>query len=245
MSRLSGIRPTGRMHLGHYFSVIRPALDLDADVLIAEYHAPRADRADTDRVFNTLMQFGLSEEAVMFQSDMFDAMTYFRLLSVAHIGELERMTQYRAAKEKDAHLLVYPVLMVHDVMGYQEVIVGEDQTQHLNYARDLIARYDAAFGTATPLPVARPEGGRVMSLSDPTKKMSKSEPDGCLFLDDSEDDIRDKVRAAVMDVEGRANLIGLYGALNGQGEIPLMNSVFKPMLADRIIETLAPARAVA
>ncbi len=232
------------MHLGHYFSVIRPALDLDADVLIAEYHAPDADRADTDRLFNTLMQFGLSEEGVAFQSDMFDAMTYFRLLSVARVGELSRMTQFMSGGDNDAHLLVYPVLMVHDVMGYREVFVGEDQAQHLNYARDLIQRYDAKYGTSTPLPTPRPVGGRIMSLREPGKKMSKSEPDGCLFLDDGEDEIRDKVRAAVMTVEGRANLINLYTALGGTGDIPLMNDVFKPMLADRIIAATAPARSI-
>lgn len=246
MFRLTGIRPTGQLHLGHYFSVVRPALDLDCDVLIAEYHAPNAAPAWADRTFQTLMQFGVSEEAVSFQSDTFDAKTYFRLLSCAHMGELERMTQFRAAAEpRDAHLLAYPVLMVHDVMGYQEVVVGEDQAQHLNYARDLIKRYDWKYGTVTPLPEPRPIGGRIMSLADPSKKMSKSEPEGCVFLDDSEEDIRAKVKAAVMDEAGRENMVELYYACGGVGSPPDMNSEFKPMVADRIVAVTAPARAIA
>jgi tryptophanyl-tRNA synthetase len=178
---------------------------------------------------------------VLFQSEEFDAKLYFELLSIARVGELERMTQYMSGgDDNDAHLLVYPVLMVHDIFGYDDVYVGEDQTQHVNYARDLIQRYNRVFGGDTVLPVAVPIGGRVMSLTEPTKKMSKSEPDGCLFLDDSPEEIRRKIKAATMTDEGRQNLIDLYRDLGGNAPIPEMNSEFKPMVSEQIIGILHP-----
>lgn len=225
------------MHIGHYFSVIKPALELDATVLVASYHAPQSTLEDQQSVYATLSRFDVKR--VVDQIDEFDAELYFQLLSIARVGELERMTQYMTAgDDNDAHLLVYPVLMVHDVMGYDEVLVGDDQTQHINYARDLIERYNRMFEASVRLPVARPVGGRVMSLTDPSKKMSKSEPDGCLFLDDSPGVIHDKVRAAVTTPEGMENLIDLYRALGGTEEIPRLNSEFKPMLAMQIIRNL-------
>src|SRR5271154_1535052 len=195
--RLTGIRPTGRMHIGHYFSVIKPALELDATVLIAEYHAPQSSADEIRSMVNTLYRFGA--EDIRLQSRVFEPHLYFKLLSIARVGELERMTQYMTVgDDNDAHLLVYPVLMVHDIFGYDEILVGDDQTQHINYARDLIGRYNREFKASIRLPQARPVGGRVMSLTDPTKKMSKSEPEGCLFLDDSPADVERKIKAATM-----------------------------------------------
>src|SRR5271154_5974006 len=196
MLRLSGIRPTGEMHIGHYFSVIKPALELDADVLIAQYHAPKSTSIETESIMHVLQRFGINENYIHLQEDEFRPELYFQLLSIARVGELDRMTQFMSGDQNDAHLLIYPVLVVHDVMGYDEILVGEDQGQHLNSARDLIDRYNKTFGEEDHgLPVARMIGGRVMSLTEPTKKMSKSEPDGCLFLADSEEDIRKKVKA--------------------------------------------------
>src|SRR5277367_5233914 len=184
--RLTGVRPTGRMHLGHFFSVIKPALELASTVLIAEYHAPKCKPIEVEMMVDTLRSFGVPKKSIRLQSEEFDAQTYFELLSIARVGELQRMTQYMTAgDDNDAHLLVYPVLMVHDVLGYDEILVGDDQTQHINYARDLIERYNRVFKTSIRLPIARPVGGRVMSLTEPTKKMSKSESNGCLFLDDT------------------------------------------------------------
>lgn len=242
MLRLSGIRPTGEMHIGHYFSVIKPALELDADILIAQYHAPKSTPSDTERMVQMLYRFGVNENYVHLQEDEFRPAIYFELLSIARVGELERMTQYMSGDENDAHLLIYPVLMVHDIMGYDEVLVGEDQAQHLNYARDLIERYNKTFNEDFTLPEFRTVGGRVMSLTEPTKKMSKSEPEGCLFLSDSEDYIRRKIKAATMTMEGRDNMIELYRNLGGREEIPEMNSDFKPLVADLLVKVLAPGR---
>jgi tryptophanyl-tRNA synthetase len=235
--RLTGIRPTGRMHIGHYFSVIKPAVEVAATVLIAEYHAPQGNPGDVREMLDTLRRFGADD--IRMQSEEFDAELYFQLLSIARVGELERMTQYMTAgDDNDAHLLVYPVLMVHDVMGYDEILVGEDQMQHINYARDLIERYNRLFNKDVRLPVAKPTGGRVMSLTDPEKKMSKSEPGGCIFLDDSPAEIERKIKAATMDDAGRANLVELYRNLGGTEEIPRMNSEFKPMVAAAVIREI-------
>lgn len=237
--RLAGIRPTGQPHLGHYFSVIGPALESGATVLIAEFHAPDAAYNTVDNLVKTLARFGVSN--VKYQSDDFCAELYFRLLHLARVGELERMTQFMTSEDRNnAHLLTYPVLMAYDVFNYDEVFVGDDQTQHLNYARDLLERYNRVYGGSVSLPMARPVGGRVMSLQDPERKMSKSDPKGCLFLDDGPETVRAKVKAAVMTAQGRANCIDLYRHLGGVEDISEMNSEFKPVLADLIIKTICP-----
>jgi len=243
--RITGVRPTGQMHIGHYFSVIKPAKEIPyLTVLIAEHHAPQGERDAVNKMTRTLQRMGVPMENVRYQSEEFDANTYFQLLSIARVGELERMTQYQSAgDDNDAHLLVYPVLMVHDVFGYDEVYVGDDQTQHINYARDLIERYNRVFHSDIILPKAVPIGGRVMSLTDPSKKMSKSEPEGCLFLDDSLHKIEQKIKKAVTTEEGLANLVSLYRGLGGTSEIPLMNSEFKPLLVEQIIKLLHPVHA--
>jgi tryptophanyl-tRNA synthetase len=241
--RLCGIRPTGEMHIGHYFSVIKPVLDLDSDVLIAEYHAPRHTLVEQQHTDDMLRRFNIPDANIRHQYEMFDPEFYFQLLSIARVGELSRMTQYTTAgDDNDAHLLCYPVLMTMDVAGYDEILVGEDQAQHINYARDLIQRYNRIFDAAIDLPEAKTVGGRVMSLTEPTKKMSKSEPEGCLFLSDSEDYIRRKIKAATMTMEGRDNLIDLYRKLGGREEIPEMNSDFKPLVADLLVKVTAPGR---
>ena len=233
--RLTGIRPTGQMHIGHYFSVIKPALEMNATVLIAEYHAPQSDFDEVLTMQRTLYKFGVRN--MIFQSDVFSAELYFKLLSIARVGELERMTQYMSGgDDNDAHLLVYPVLMVHDIMGYDEILVGDDQEQHVNYARDLIERYNRVFKQDVRLPVAKTVGGRVMSLTEPDKKMSKSEPNGCLFLDDSPTVIDHKIKRATMTDEGRKNLIALYYDLGGKEVIPVMNSEFKPMVTTQVLK---------
>src|ERR1700739_264766 len=224
MKVICGLRPTGRLHLGHYFSCISPAL-AGADLLLAEYHAPFSTVDNVTSVLVTLQKFHVT--TVVNQKQVFNASLYFRLLGLTRTGELERMTQFRASDDKTAHLFVYPVLMVHDVAGYDEVCVGEDQTQHLNFARDLLHRYNTTFEEEIRIPIANPIGGRVMNLADPTKKMSKSEPNGCLFLDDNTDTIARKIRRAVADDVGRTNLYGLYRQLGGTEELPEMNSKLK------------------
>jgi tryptophanyl-tRNA synthetase len=196
MKTIVGTRPTGRLHIGHYFSVIKPANDENADILIAEYHAPDCTPQDIADLVSGLNRAG-NKQILHFQSDFFKPGLYFKLLSVSKIGELERMTQYKSSKVKTPHLLVYPILMAHDLVGYDRVIVGRDQKQHVEYANKLFRRL------GMPEIEGDYRGGRIMSLTDPTKKMSKSEPDGCLFLDD---DFEKKIKKAKTDPAGILNL---------------------------------------
>ena len=231
MKNLCGIRPTGKLHIGHYFSVIKPARENDCEILIATFHAPSED---AKAFFNELVQYA-SVFRIIFQEDVFDARLYFRLLELAPIGELSLMTQYKSGK-RNAHLLTYPVLMAHDVAGYDNVYVGEDQRQHLEFARRLLRKYNAAQDNdIVGIPNAQIVGGRVMSLTDPTKKMSKSEPNGCLFLSDAPDVKRKKIRRAVMNEAGEKNIRFLFNEFVG-GEYPTGNNAkAKDMLSDALV----------
>jgi hypothetical protein len=201
-----------------------------ADVLVANYHAPR--ETDLTQLVDTLGRFGVRH--VRLQRDVFDAELFFRLLALAPFGDLARMPQFKAATEPTAQLLTYPVLMAHDVAGYDEVIVGEDQAVHIEYAKRLLRKYNTAFGEDVRSPKARVVVGRVRDLRRPTQKMSKSSPDGCLFLDDPPDVIRTKLKAATADEAGLANLHFLYREFVGE-DVPTLNSELKTKLADALI----------
>jgi tryptophanyl-tRNA synthetase len=218
------------LHIGHYFSVIKPG-QAGADVLIANYHAP--EEQDTEKIIDLLHKFGVQK--VNLQREIFNPELYFQLLTIASIGDLERMTQYKSTKDEDktAQLLTYPVLMTHDVAGYKEVLVGEDQKQHLEYARRLLKRYNRKFGKDYLIPKENIVGGRIRDLKVPENKMSKSSPDGCLFLDDTKDVIAQKVRRATMDELGRENMVFLYNEFVG-GEVPESNSSLKERLTESI-----------
>ncbi len=210
-----GIRPTGRLHLGHYFSVIKPALEEDADVLIARYHAPMES-------FGELVE-QLEKFNIKLKMQELDCALYFNLLSVARDGELSRMTQFGSADHNpSAHLYVYPVLMAHDLFRYDRVIVGEDQKQHVEYANVLFKR----FGGHKIKGDYR--GGRVMSLTDPTKKMSKSDPKGCIFLDNPQ------LKHAVTTPEGIKNLASIYKRLTGEGWNASKNEEMKEKLEEAV-----------
>jgi tryptophanyl-tRNA synthetase len=216
MSRIVGVRPSGEMHIGHYASVIKPALTYaDVDVLIAKYHA------EDDHVSYTkemLRNFGIEGKVQEIDVDL-----YFRLLKATPSNLLNAMPQYKA-KSKTAHMYTYPVLMAHDLVGYDEVIVGEDQRPHIEFANDLFERVNL------PRIEGRYVGGRIMGLRDPSKKMSSSEPETCLFLYDQ--DVEKKVRRAVTTPEGRKNLESIYAVLGGV-EPPEKNSDLKTLIIDR------------
>lgn len=203
-----------------------------AEVLIANYHAPQ--ETNLEELVKVLQKFGV--EKIKMQREVFNAELYFRLLTIAGFGDLARMPQFKSASEEKqtGQLLTYPVLMTHDVVGYEEVLVGEDQKVHLEYARRLLRKYNNVFGENVFLPKAMIVGGKVKDLKKPDEKMSKSSPDGCLFLDDSPDDIRTKLKGATSTEEGLANLHMLYKHFVGT-EPPAMNSVMKTQLADALI----------
>lgn len=217
MKTISGIRPSGKLHLGNYIGSILPAIKHDAYVLIAEYHAPDGD---VYGLLEELRQY-FSDDKILLQRDMFNPKMYFELLQVTSSGLLQHMPQYKE-KEKTAHMFVYPVLMAHDIADYDQVIVGDDQRPHIELANDILHRIDRKC----PTPIY--EGGRVMDLRNPKNKMSKSEPDSCLFMSDSNEVKRKKLQKAVTDEAGRANLEFIYRSLYGEDFIPpVLNSDLK------------------
>lgn len=222
------------MHLGHYFSVIKPGLT-GCTVLVANYHA--SEIKNLDNCLEALKQFGIKN--ILIQKDIFNAELYFRLLSLSKIGDLNRMTQYKASDElyRTGHLLTYPVLMAHDVAGYSEIIAGLDQKQHLEYAKKLLKKYNIAYETDYPIPIANIIIGRIKDLREPNKKMSKSSPQGCLFLDDSPEDIRNKIRKATTDQTGLTNLKFLYEEFVKEVP-PESNQKLKEILAEAIINKI-------
>jgi tryptophanyl-tRNA synthetase len=239
---LCGLRPTGDLHLGHYFAVVKPAL-AGADVLIADLHAPDPDyRTKNHLITNlqrTLMGFQIEARHIYLQSDMFDSDWFFKLMSLAPLGELKRMTQFKVSTTPNAHLLTYPVLMTLDVAGYKYVVVGDDQKQHLEFAQTLLRRYNRVYGANTTIPEALPTAGRIRSLTKPDRKMSKSEPSGCLFLEDPPDVIATKIRRAVTNEAGLANLRSLYTLFECPEPMPeTSNLALKSILTGRIISVL-------
>ena len=130
------------------------------EVLIANYHSPQDDA--TSDVIRTLQKFGV--ENIKLQREVFNPELYFKLMAIASIGDLKRMTQYKSTKDQTAHLMTYPVLMAHDVAGYEEVMVGADQTQHLEYARRLLRRYNRTHKQNLRLPKTNVVGFKVMDL---------------------------------------------------------------------------------
>lgn len=224
MKILSGIRPSGKLHLGNYIGAILPAIKYDADILIAEYHEPFGDAVE---LFTELRRY--FKGVIVHQYHSFSAKRYFELLSVTPSGLLSHMPQYKA-KEKTANMFVYPVLMAHDLVGYDKVIVGLDQMPHIEFARDILPK----IGETCPEPIY--EGGKVMDLRHPQRKMSKSMPESCLFLSDTPDVIEHKIRKAVTTPEGRTNLEFICTALGK--DVPSPNSELKDVITKAVLRVV-------
>ena len=183
--------------------------------------------------------------------------------------QLSRMTQFKdkAAKHADnitAGLFTYPVLMAADILVYQAdlVPVGQDQKQHVELCRDIAQRFNGVYGDTftLPEPFIPKMGARVMSLGDPTSKMSKSDPDGCVYMMDKPEDIMRKFKRAVTDCDacvkfdkenkpGISNLLSIYCAATGktvaEAEAEFAGQgygIFKPAVAESVIELLRPIR---
>lgn len=226
---LSGIQPSGRLTLGNYLGAMKNFVDLQNSnqedeifIFIADLHAitvpqdPIKLRANIKNLAALYMASGLDPERVhlFIQSEVHEhAELGYLLQSITYIGELERMTQYKDKKARQVEgvssaLLTYPVLMAGDILLYNTdlVPVGSDQKQHLEMARNLADRFNAKFGELFTKPEAliTKTGARIMSLQDPSKKMSKSDPieKSCIYLLDDEKTIRRKIASAVTDSDG-------------------------------------------
>ena len=219
---LSGIRPTGDVHLGNYVGAIRQwvedqhtheslycVVDLHA---LTEQQAPAELRAKTCEVAAILLASGLDPDVctIFAQSHVPEHTELSWILScVTSVGELRRMTQFKTlAEDSDsatAGLFGYPVLMAADILLYDadRVPIGRDQRQHLELCRDIANRFNHRFGQTFTIPDAAVGriGAMVMDLQDPTKKMSKSRsgPQGMILLLEPPEAITRKIKRAVTD----------------------------------------------
>lgn len=277
----SGIQPTGGIHLGNYLGAIRNWVlqqdQYDNIFSIVDLHAmtipydPRELRQRTLEVGSVLLAAGIDpERSILFvQSDVREHTELCWILgTLATFGELRRMTQFKEKSKGNervgAGLFFYPVLQAADILLYDAAVVpvGEDQKQHIELTRDLAIRFNNTFGETfvVPEPDIKPAGARIMSLTDPLKKMSKSDPDpdSRIELRDPPEVIRRKIRKAVTDSEtvirydeerkpAISNLLTIYSLLSG---IPIPEleeryagkgyGQFKQDLAEMIIQALAP-----
>ena len=223
----SGIQPTGNFHLGNYLGAIRNWVQqqgaYDNIFCIVDLHAlsqtaPQDSlRANMLSLANVLLAAGLDPalSIIFVQSDVREHSELCWLLgSVTQFGELRRMTQFKDKaggrdEQVSGALFYYPVLQAADILLYDTnlVPVGEDQKQHIELTRDIGARFNARYGETfvLPQPDIKAAGARVMSLEDPTKKMSKSDasPNASIALTDDADTIRRKIRRAVTDSGSR------------------------------------------
>ena len=229
MRFISGIQPSGNITLGNYLGAVKNFVKMqdneaftDILVFIADLHAitVNQDKQELRKNIKSLAALyiacGLNPERahIFIQSDVpHHAELGWVLQCNGYIGELERMTQYKDKKERQVAgvtvgLLTYPSLMAADILLYDAnvVPVGVDQKQHLELTRDLAIRFNNKYGETfvVPEPYIAPKGAKIMSLADPTKKMSKSDenPKAYIALLDDINVIKKKIKSAVTDSDG-------------------------------------------
>ena len=280
----SGIQPTGVFTLGNYIGAIRNWGKLQDEYesiyCIVDLHAitvmqePAQLRQNTMRAFALMLACGIDPKKsitfVQSQNPNHAELSWVLSCSTMY-GELNRMTQFKdkSAKHADninAGLFTYPVLMAADILAYNAdlVPIGADQKQHLELARNIAQRFNQRFGETFTVPDGYfpKQGARLMSLQDPTKKMSKSDENanGCVYILDDKDTILRKFKRAITDSEtevcfregkdGINNLMTIYGAVTGktmdeiaaefagQGYGP-----FKAAVGEAVADHLAPMQA--
>lgn len=245
---VSGLKPSGKLHIGNYLGMIKQSVDLqlsdkyDCYYFIADYHSltqkykPEEKRAEIFDMAADFLALGIDPKKSVFfmQSDVLEHANLAWLFDcITPAGQLQNMIEFKEKIQEgqpaNAGLLNYPVLMAADILLYKAkfVPVGEDQRQHLELARNIARTFNKRFGYVFPEPKdILVKGLRVKSLDDPRKKMSKSIPKGCLYLGDSPEVIKRKVRSAVTDSgtdvlydpdkkPSLANLIIIYSELSG------------------------------
>lgn len=278
---LSGIKPSGELNIGGYGGAlsqfVRMQEEYECFLFIPDLHAVTVPQ-DPKKLLRRSMDIAAyyiaagvdpGKATIFFQSHVSaHAELGWIMETQSHFGELGRMTQFKEKSEgKDsvsAALFTYPSLMAADILLYQatHVPVGDDQKQHLELTRDLAARFNSRFGKTftVPEPIIQGIGSRIMGLDDPSKKMSKSNPNrsSYILLQDSPDDIRKKLARAVTDSEMTvrydwdrkpevSNLIEIYAVFSGESTEAIERryegqgyGVFKKELAEVIVGKLVP-----
>lgn len=281
---LSGIQPSGDLHLGNYLGAIRNwgarADEFDCYYFMADMHTITVRQTPADlrrRTLEQLAQYiacGLSPErnTLFVQSHVHQhAELAWVLNCYTMFGELSRMTQFKDKSAKNADninggLFTYPALMAADILLYQPdfVPVGEDQKQHVELTRNVAQRFNSVYGDVfkVPEPYIPKMGARVMSLNAPEGKMSKSTPEGCVFLMEKPEDIMRKFKRAVTDCDtercvrydregkpGVANLMTIYSAVTEKSFAEIEAEfdgkgygAFKPAVGEAVVELLRPIR---
>ncbi len=281
---LSGIQPSGDLHLGNYLGAIKnwgARSDLyDCFYFMADLHTITVRQTPADlrrRTLEQLAQYiacGLDPQknTLFVQSHVHQhAELGWVLNCYTMFGELSRMTQFKDKSSKHAEnvnggLFTYPALMAADILLYQPdlVPVGHDQKQHCELTRDVAQRFNGIYGDVfkVPEPFIPETGARIMSLNAPDSKMSKSMPEGCVFLMEKPEDIQRKFKRAITDSDtencvrfdpenkpGVANLMSIYAAVTGKTLQEIESEFagqgygkFKPVVGDAVIEHLRPIR---
>lgn len=278
---LSGIKPTGKLTLGNYIGALRNFKNFQEQgecfIFIADLHAltlpidPLELKTNSRDIAAFYLAAGLDpNKCNMFLQSHVSAHAELNAImqNFLYMGELSRMTQFKDKSQKlnkekiGLGLFAYPVLMASDILLYDATIVpvGEDQIQHVELTRDLAKRFNHRYGDTLIMPkaVVTKVGARIMSLSDPTKKMSKSDEKGDIFLKDDTKVIRKKIMSAVTDSEsvvrydvenkpGISNLLTIYASLKNitipeaEKEFEGANyGTFKKAVADAVIEEIEP-----
>jgi tryptophanyl-tRNA synthetase len=279
----SGIQPTGAKHLGNYSGGFRQYVatqeEGDAFFCIVDLHSittayePEELRSSTLDLAAMLFATGLdADRSIVFCQSHVPAHAEgaWLLSSVTSFGQLGRMTQFKEKGERQefvaAGLFTYPILMAADILLYQTdlVPIGDDQRQHLELARDVAERFNSRFGETFRLPEGRfpNEGGRIMDLQEPDRKMSTTggTPQGTVLLVDPPDVVRKKVKSAVTDSgrdvrydpeekAGVSNLIEIMAVATGDSFDEIVSRYdgqgygpFKEDVADAVVALLDPIR---
>ena len=281
---LSGIQPSGDLHLGNYLGAVKnwAALpdEFDCYYFMADLHTltvrqdPKELRRRSTAQLAQYIACGLdpARNTLFLQSHVHEHAELGWILNCyTMFGELSRMTQFKDKSAKNADninggLFTYPALMAADILLYQAdfVPVGEDQKQHCELTRDIAVRFNNLYGETfkVPEPYIPKVGARIMSLSNPGSKMSKSDPQGCVFLMDKPEDLARKFKRAVTDSDtercvrfdpenkpGVSNLMNIYSSVTGKDFAEIEKEfegqgygVFKPAVGEAVIEKLRPIR---
>lgn len=278
---LSGIKPTGQLHLGNYIGALRHFVEYQDEyemfAFIANLHCitvpqdPEELRENLRDCVALYLACGLDPQKtnIFLQTDVMEqAQLGYIMCCHTYMGELNRMTQFKDKQAKgeknlSGGLYTYPALMAADILIYSPdyVPVGDDQKQHVELTRDVAQRMNNRYGDLfkIPEPLVAKVGARIMSLSDPTKKMSKSDETnkGCIYLLDDPKKARKKVMSAVTDSlgvvhynpenqPGVSNLIQIYSSLNQDRPFEEIEKEFegkgygdfKRAVADSVVNTL-------
>ena len=283
---LSGIQPSGDLTLGSYLGALKSWVELSEEYncyyMLADLHSITVRQVPADLRRRTLTQVAVyvaagldPEKNVLFVQSHVPAHAELAwvLNCYTMFGELSRMTQFKDKSAKNAEninagLFTYPVLMAADILLYQAdlVPVGADQKQHVEICRDIATRFNGIYGDVfrLPEPFIPRSGARIMSLTSPEHKMSKSDsdPNGCVYLLDKPEDIMRKFKKAVTDSDtehcvhydpaakpGVANLMTIYSVATGKSlaEIEaefsgLGYGAFKPRVGEAVVELFRPIR---